>query len=263
MKVAKEKTRSFCFKDWLRSYWPYVVIYVFFLYVSCTSARAGDDWEISHWYQKGFLSTLAAMLRATTYFNGRVASLFFGSFFAYYASLWCFTAPAVFTSIIYLSARLFGYAHRPVPVGISFLLLLSVSDGIRVETYVWLIGNVGYISVIALILLYLNIIYNENTGQGLRFWQHKKLNYLIVALLAFLIGLWVENVAIGFVAANILLAILSYIKSRKISPYICYGTVGSVLSCFVLFGSLAYVGKAQGLEHIESFRTCRASCKCL
>lgn len=71
-----EKEGSLNLVDWLRSYWGYVVIYVFFLYVSSTTARVGDDWEISQWYQNGFLSTLAGMMRATTYLNGRVASLF-------------------------------------------------------------------------------------------------------------------------------------------------------------------------------------------
>ncbi len=247
MLVAKEKITAFHLKDWLKTYWFYVVIYVFFLYVSTTTPRLGDDWEVSQWYRNGMVSTLAGMIYLTTYVNGRVASLFFGSFFAYYDLLWQFAAPAVFTGIIYLSAKLFGYAHKLVPVAISLLMLLSVSNDMRIETYVWLVGNVGYIFVIVLIFLYLNIIYNENTDQRLQFWQHERLNYLIIMLLAFLIGLWVENVTLGFTAANILLALLSYFKSGRVSPYIRYGIVGCILSGLVLFGTPGRLAATQDL----------------
>lgn len=247
MFVDKEIPPGSQLKNWLKTYWFYVVIYVFFLYVSITTARLGDDWEVSQWYRNGIVSTLAGMIHLTTYVNGRVASLFFGSFFAYYDVLWQFTAPAVFTSFIYLSAKLFGYAHRFVPVAVSFLMLLSVSNAMRIETYVWLVGNVGYIFVIPLIMLYLNILYNEKSEQRLRFWQHERLNYLVVLLIAFLIGLWVETVTLGFTAANILLALLSYFKNRKISPYIRYGIAGCILSGLILFGSPGRLATAQDL----------------
>jgi hypothetical protein len=232
---ANKKTTAFNLKDWLKTYWFYVIIYVFFLYVSSTAPRLGDDWEVSQWYRDGIISTLAGMIYLTTFVNGRVASFFFGSFFAHYDFLWQFTAPLVFTGFIYLSARLLGYAHRFIPVTMSLLMLLVISNDIRIETYVWLVGNVGYIFVIPLILLYLNIIYNENTERRLHFWQNERLNYLPVMLLAFLIGLWVETVTLGFTAANILLALFSYKKSRKVSPYIRSGIVGCILSSLVLF----------------------------
>ena len=116
MLARKDNITTFRLMDWLRAYWLYIVIYVFFLYVSSTSVRAGDDWEISQWYRNGFLSTLAGMIKATTYLNGRVASLFFGAFFAHYDVLWRFIAPALFTTIIYLSAKLFGYIRNPFAV---------------------------------------------------------------------------------------------------------------------------------------------------
>ena len=236
LKVVQEAPRTSHLIDWLKMYWIYVAIYIFFLYVSSTSVKVGDDWSVSTWYQDGFLGTLAEAMRMTVYFNGRVATNLFVSFFAYYDFLWRFTAPAIFTSIIYLSARLFGFARRPAPVGVGFLILLSVSDRIRIETYIALITNVQYIPVILLILLYLNIIYYENTDLRLSFWHHETPNYMVVALLAFSIGLWTENLTIAFTVANFLLAILSYLKSRKVSPSIRYGVVGSILSCFVMYG---------------------------
>lgn len=45
------------------------MIYAFFLYVSSTSARAGDDWEVSNWYQTGFLSTFAGMIHLIELFQ--------------------------------------------------------------------------------------------------------------------------------------------------------------------------------------------------
>lgn len=235
----KGKKEPFIFVDWLKSYWLYVVIYFFFLYVSSTSVRAGDDWEVQSWYH-GFLSTFVEMIRALTYFNGRLANNVITPFFGYYDFIWRFTSPAVFTGIIYLSNRLFGNTRKLAPVALSFLMLLLVSDDIRLQTYTNLTNNVGYVFAIGLILLYLNIIYSEGTDQRLRFWQNEKLNGLVVAFLAFVIGLWIENTTIGFVAANILLAIQSYIKVGKVTPYIRYGIVGSLLSCLVMFGAPGY-----------------------
>lgn len=247
MSDTKEAPPGAHLKNWLQTYWFYAVIYVFFLYVSITTARLGDDWEVSQWYRNGIVSSLAGMIYLFTNVNGRVASLFFGSFFAYYDVLWQFAAPAVFTSFIYLSAKLFGYAHRFVPVAVSFLMLLSVSNDMRIETYVWLVGNVGYIFVIPLIMLYLYVIHNEDSEQRWRFWQHERLNYLVVMLIAFLIGLWVETVTLGFTAANILLALLSYLKYKKVSSYIRYGIAGCILSGLVLFGSPGRLASAQDL----------------
>lgn len=231
-----DKIGNFNLVGWLKSYWVYVAIYLFFLYVSSTTARSGDDWEVSYWYQTGFLSTLAEMIHFSKIFNARVVGNFYSAFFTHYDILWRFTAPAVFTSVIFLSARLFGYIHRPVPVGISFLMLLSVSDEIRLETYIWMIGN-GSITIIALILLYLNIIFDENTERRLRFWQHGKLNSLMVFLLAFTTGLFVETATAGLTAASILLALMSLQKTRKISPFIRYGLVGCALSCLVILST--------------------------
>ena len=236
----EEKKKTFTLKDWMRDYWIYIVIYGFFLYVSSTSVRAGDDWEVQNWYNFNLLTKFLEAIRALFYFNGRLANNIATPFFGYYDFIWRFTAPAVFTSIIYLSNKLFGNARKLAPVGISFLLLLLVSDDIRLQTYTNLTNNVGYIFVIGLIFLYLNIIFNENADKRLRFWQHEKLNYLSVTLLAFIIGLWIENTTIGFVAANILLALISYIKFRKISPYICCGLAGCLLSCLVMFGTPGY-----------------------
>jgi len=243
MVTAEEKKRAFVLKDWLRDYWIYLVIYAFFLYVSTTSVKSGDDWEVESWYKEGFLMNIGVMVRALFYFNGRLANNIFTPFFGYYDLLWCFTAPAIFTSIIYLSGKLFGFTHNLVPITVSFLMMLWVSDDIRLQTYTALTNNVGYIFVIALIFLYLNIIYNENTDKRLRFWQHEKLNYLLVTLLAFIIGLWIENTTIGFVAANILLALLSYINYKKVSPYILYGLIGSILSCLVIFEAPGYTAR--------------------
>ncbi len=235
-------------EEWLRAYWLYIPIYLFFLYVSSTSARAGDDWALASWYNGGFVQTLAGMIRATTYVNGRVVANLSDAFFAHYDNLWRIAMPAIFTSIIYLSARLFGYARRPIPVLFSFLLFLCVSDGIRIETYVWLIGNVGYITVIPLILLYLNIIQDAKTAQEPGFWQHDTTKRLLIGLLAFVIGLWVENITLGFLAGNLLLAALSYIRTRRVSPDIWYGIGGTLLSLLVLFGTPARAAAAPGLE---------------
>jgi len=235
------KIGHFNLNDWLRKNWIYITIYVFFLYMNYTSARVGDDWEVLNWYRNGLLSTLMGVIRAITYLNGRIANNFFGSFFAYYDYLWCITAPAIFTGIIFLSNRLFGNERKLIPVSVSFLMMLWVSDGIRIETYTHLIGFVAYIPVQLLIFVYLNIIFNENTDGRLRFWRNEKLNYLSIALLALLIGLWMETITIGFFAANILLAVLAYIKNRKISPYISFGIVGSILSCAIMFGAPAHL----------------------
>jgi len=245
--VATEKT-TFHLKSWLKNYWFYLIIYAFFLYVSLTTARLGDDWEVSQWYRDGILSTLlGGGLFWINNLSGRIASLFFGSFFAYYDFLWCLIAPAVFTGIIYLSAKLFGYAHRFAPVILSLLMLLSVSNDIRMETYVWLVGNVGYIFVIVFIFLYINIIYSEGTNHKFKFWQHESLNHLIILLLAFFIGLWVETVTLGFIAANILLALFFYLRNKQVPCSLWYGIAGCILSDLVMFASPGRLATAQDM----------------
>lgn len=91
-----------------------------------------------------------------------------------------------------------------------------------------MIGN-GSITIIALILLYLNIIYDENTNNKLKFRQYKTTQlHNSSPLLAFIAGLFVATTTAALTVDSILLALLSYLKTRKISPYVRYGLAGSV-----------------------------------
>lgn len=235
--------------NFLKSYWIYLIIYFLFLYISSTSARAGDDWEVSNWYKSGFLSTFAGMIRLATYMNGRILTNLFVSFFAHHVLLWKLIAPLFFTSIIFLSSKIFGYEKKPFPAGLSLLLILSVSNGLRIETLVWLTGNVGYITVVALIFFYLYLIYNESTNRQTRLWKSETLNNLMIFLFAFIIGLWTENVTLAFTTGNLLLTIISYFKQKKITPFLKSGLTGSILSSVLLFGSLFTLEKNPDLNN--------------
>ena len=235
MTLEEEKSKFVIIKGRLRDYWIYLVLYLFFLFVSYTSARGGDDWELSSWYQKGMLSTFIGMVRATTYLNGRIIQNLFTTFFAYYDSLWCLVSPAIFTGIIYFANKLFGLERKIVPIITSLLVLLSVSNGIRVETFTNLVGNIAYLPEILLWLLYLYLITNEYSEKQFNIWKNKWINYFSIALLALVIGLWVENVTIGFLLVNTMLLVIYFIRNKKISMFVLFGLSGSIVGCIIMF----------------------------
>ena len=223
--------------NWLKTYWIYILIYALFLFISITSPRSGDDWEISQWYKSGFVSTCFAMVRAFTYLNGRIANNIFDSFFSYYDFIWKIVSPLIFTSIIFLSGKLFNYHKKVFPIAVNFLILLSVSNNIRKETYVWLIGNVSYIFVIPFILLYFNILFDRLGPSRLVPFKSSAIKVILVGFLAFFIGVWIENTTLGFLAANLLILLYWLVIHKKPSIYIYSGLVGSFLSCLVLFST--------------------------
>ena len=231
----EEKTKSPL--KWLKTYWVYIVIYVLFLYISFTSPRSGDDWEISGWYRDGFISTSFAMVRAFTYLNGRIANNIFDSFFAYYEFFWKIISPLVFTSIIFLSGILFNYHKKIFPTIVNLIIVLSVSNNIRKETFVWLVGNVSYIFVIPFILLYFNILFNKFEPLLMKTFNNKALNLVLVGFLAFFVGIWIENITLGFLSINLLILLYWLVLRTKPSKYLYSGLAGSLLSCLVLFST--------------------------
>ncbi len=232
------------FKIWLFYNWVYIATFLFFLYVGFHIPIVGDDWEISGWYKEGFLTTLIGCIKQWSYFNGRIINNFADSILSYYNNFWCFFSAGIYTLTLYYISEFMNFKRKPMSNVIMFAMILSVSKGIRSEIQLHIIGNISYSIAICLIFFYLTLIYRENTDKKIKFWQNEKLNLLIIATVSFCASLFIENMTIGLTVANIIICMQSYLKRKKITPYIIWGFTGNILGCLILFTSVGFFNRS-------------------
>lgn len=185
-----------------------ICFFMFFLFISRYAPVAGDDWgyALGGRYNNPFM-------KAWEFYHiwsGRFFSELWGFLVAPHKGLWNLLNPAIFTGVLYMLVRNSGTAKHPylTPL-IAAGLILSVPNGLRKQTYAWIMGTTYVIPL----LLFLAEFYLVS-GILLENRQSRAGN-IIAGILAFMIPLYMENAAamtFGFFA---LCVIYAWFRDRK------------------------------------------------
>lgn len=229
-------------KTLIKKNYLYFFIFVFFLYINFLSPLIGDDWEIRNWFPLNANGDIILAIRGIydnwLTFNGRGLSNFLMSFFCYYKILWNFTSALVFCLIVYIFSHILGYKTKKISTALSILLILSVSNGIRMETYSLICANIAFLIPLTLIL-----IYQKNTQASLESVDNKSrqkypLSYLIFySTFCLIISTLMENISIGFTVTLGIINLYVLIKNKKFDKLFLISFICSLLGSILMITS--------------------------
>lgn len=228
------------FKNWITKNWLYIFIFTFFLYINFLSPPIGDDWEIGNWFSTNSSGDIIMAIRGVydnwLHFNGRGLSNLLMSFFCYYKNVWNFVSAGMFLFIIYAFGKLLDYKENKVPIALSIILILSVSNNIRMETYSLICANIAFMVPFVFILFYLiktkKYLLNNNEQT-----KYKKSFLILISLFCLIISTLMENISAGFTITLGILNLYIFIKNKHFDRLFIYSFIFSLLGSIFMFTS--------------------------
>lgn len=192
-------------------------LFLFFLFFKITkwTPLAGDDWG----YALNGMAENPFKLAYDFYmsWSGRIVSELWGFIVAPRKELWNILNPLLFFFIYLFSVKIVHIKRAHILTGLILaVLMLNVSNSLRMETYTWIMGTTYVLPLfLSLIVLY----YAEETYIRKSRTNHEKQFCIFLSVLCFIIGLTMENIAAVMVFAFILIVGYLYYYEKKINIY--------------------------------------------
>ncbi len=205
--------------------------FVFFWLISRWMPVAGDDWGYAYTGMTQNPLTSAAVNYMT--WSGRFLSELWGFVVAPHKGWWNLLNPLLFTGILAGMVRLVkkAGAETLLPVILpAIALILTVPEGVRMETYTWIMGTT-YVIPLFLFTVYINLLRDwlyDGEMNGLRMG--------LMVLCSAAVPLYMENAAALLVGADLLVLIWLWFNNKaaikRMLVLTVIGTVGLILIRF-------------------------------
>lgn len=204
-----------------------VALFVLFWMISVKTPLAGDDWG----YALNGMNNNPLAMAWEFYFtwSGRFFSELWGFLIAPRKELWNMLNPLLWTGIYILIYAIVNPRRNRAAVALLIAaMMLTVKDWVRMETYTWIMGTT-YVIPLFLILI---VIWIEKQVllQGQRF---SIVHVIVVAVLNFVIGMTMENIAAGSIVLGVLASLYAWFRRREALKLTLTGLAVSVIA-FVL-----------------------------
>ncbi len=233
MKIKMKKI-----KTWL----PYLLLFVLFSIVMFLSPISGDDWGNYLVGSTGLYHSIGNAVGMYFDWEGRFVSRILINILTYHKLLWNILNSIVLVSIVYLIVKMIKPKNKKIVFLLSLLIILCMNIYTFSQVVTWIAGNITYLFVIPLLLYYFyKILYTEN---------NKKTSIIILMTLNFIIPMFVEHVAAIVVVFNLLINIYSLLKTRKLNKKYALYLFISLASLMIMFLSPGSLKRAK-IENIE------------
>ena len=216
----------------------FISIFLFLLLILFLSPICGDDWGNYIEGSKGIYKSITEAVSMYFSWEGRFISRVLINILTYHKVLWNIVNSLVITCSIYLIIKIINPKKR-----IIYLLTLLVFLLMNIYTFSqvipWVAGNITYLFVIPLLLLYFYYIFKDD-----------KKHIIIFSILNIIMTMFVEHMAIILIISNILFIIYRYIKNKRISKELILYLMLSIIGTIVMLispGSL-YRSSVENLD---------------
>lgn len=187
-------------------------LFFFFMWVSSLVPLVGDDWG---YYINGMKGPLTMTMEFYQTWSGRVIGEFLGFILTSNHNWWVyFFNPLLFSVSFLLIYKIINPVRKKGLIATLILFLMfTVSHGIRMETFTFVVGSINYRFSLLMALVQLFIINRYFISDSVSF---KWYEYAISILSGISVGLIMENIAGGLILANLLLIGYRFIRCKKI-----------------------------------------------
>ena len=151
----------------------YIGIFVFLLIILFLSPISGDDWGNHIEGSKGLYHMISQAIGMYFSWEGRLVSRIFINILTYNKWLWNITNSLVIVGIIYYIEKIVKFKNKKLMILLTFLVILFMNIFTFSQVITWIAGNITYLFVIPLILMYMYIIYYNKDN-------NKKINILLI-----------------------------------------------------------------------------------
>ena len=218
----------------------FVSIFLFFVLIFFLSPISGDDWGNYIEGSRGIYKSITEAIGMYFSWEGRLISRILINILTYHKVLWNFVNSLVITGTIFLIIKIINPKKKIIYL-LSLLIFLLMNIYTFSQVIPWLAGNITYLFVIPLLLLYFYFIFSN-----------KKDNRLIVlfSILNLIMTMFVEHMAIILIFSNILFIIYRYIKNKKIDKELILYLVISIVGTLVMLLSpgTAYRSSVENID---------------
>ncbi|MBQ6323976.1 MAG: hypothetical protein IJI22_03990 [Bacilli bacterium] len=207
----------------------YLFYFCFFIFIFALSPISGDDWGNYLVGAKGLKHMLGNALGMYFSWEGRLTSRILINILTYNKWLWNIINTLVIISTIYLINNICNFKNKKLLILFTFIMITFMNIYTFSQTIVWIAGNITYLFVIPLILLYINLLP-----------KNKKINkqkMLILIILNTIIPMFVEHMALLLIFINLVFLIIYYLKNKKINKKLFIFLIISITSFLSMFFS--------------------------
>lgn len=209
----------------------YLIFFVFLLLIMFLSPISGDDWGNYLVGLHGIRHMIGEAIGLYFSWEGRLVSRLLINFLTYYKVIWNFINSLVIISIIYLINKICKFKNKSLMLLLSFLIILFMNLFTFSQVIVWIAGNITYLFVIPLLLIYIKLIIDDDFN---------KTKIIILTCLNIIIPMFVEHMGLVLILLNILFLVNYYLKYKKINKLLLLFlliSIGSFLSMFLSPGN--------------------------
>ncbi len=224
MKKVLEEIRHRKKEEWL-ALAAVLVFFLFFALITHWTPACGDDWV----YATGgrWNNPFVQAMRMYQTWSGRYLSELWGFLVAPHKPLWNLLNPLLFTGILILLTVLSKRRnHLLMRITLAILLVLMVSNHLRMQTYTWIMGTT-YVLPLFLFLIQIYLLREMILEKHDRSWTVP-----VLCVLNFCIPLYMENAAALMVGGDLLVLIyLAFFQQRRLKRM-------GLITVFAVIGTL-------------------------
>lgn len=210
----------------MKKYGKYIFVFVLFLALLFLVPLAGDDWGNYLTSSKGVLYGVRHAFDLYFSWEGRFMSRLVVNLLGANKWIWNIINSLLITVTVYLSMKFINGKTNKMIFPLVVLMFLLMNIYTFSEVISWFTGNVVYFFIIPVLLWYFYYLLN-NDEYG------KKVTFLFIVI-NFFGTMFVENMAVVLVFANILLLIYKYIKNKKIDKKLFVCLVVSICTMLLM-----------------------------
>jgi hypothetical protein len=219
----------------------YIGIFTFLLLIFFLSPISGDDWGNYLEGVQGFYHMISQAVGMWFTWEGRFISRVLINILTYNKWLWNIVNACAIVGIISYVNKIVNFKHKKFMLLLTFMVILFMNIFTFSQTVTWLAGNITYLFVIPLLLMYLYIIYNE---------KYNKFTNVLLVILNIIIPMFVEHMAILLILLNIYFVVKDYLKNKKINKRLIIYSIISILSFASMYFSPGNRIRS-GMENLE------------
>ena len=199
----------------------YIGVFIFLLIIFFLSPISGDDWSNYIEGSQGIYHMFSQAVGMWFTWEGRLISRVLINILTYNKWLWNIVNSLVIVGIISYIERIVKFKHKKIMLVLTFITILFMNIFTFSQTVTWLAGNITYLFVIPLLLMYLYIIYND---------KYNKFTNVLLVILNIIIPMFIEHMAILLILLNIYFIVKDYLKNKKINKRLIIYLIISILS---------------------------------
>ena len=204
----------------------YFIFFAFILFILFLSPISGDDWGNYLVGQNGIRHMIGQALGMYLSWEGRLGSRLLINFLTYNKIIWNFVNTFVIVGITYFINNICKFKNKVSLLLLTFLIFLFMNLFTFSQTIVWIAGNITYLFVIVLLLIYIKMLLNNN---------YNKINITLLIFLNIIIPTFIEHMALILIFINTIFSISYFCRYKKFNKLLLIFLIISIASFLTMF----------------------------